>query len=96
MYITRTGSDMKNKLNAHMDHGWDGFYTSQKRLPRFAALLESFPGADYNITYTGTPPQKQTFMLKGGNPNHGISVRISYPASGSYQLLKNGKYVEFN
>jgi len=84
VYITRTGSEMKNKLNAHMDHGWDGFYTSQKRLPRFAAIVETFQGADYNITYTGTPPNKQTFLLKGGKPDDGMNVRISYPAAGSY------------
>jgi hypothetical protein len=28
-----------NKLNSFMDHGWDGFYTSQKRLQRFPAMI---------------------------------------------------------
>ena len=25
----------ENRINSFMDHGWDGFYTSQKRLSRF-------------------------------------------------------------
>jgi hypothetical protein len=28
IYVEREGTDMANKLNAFMDHQWDGFYTS--------------------------------------------------------------------
>jgi len=30
-----------NVLNSFMDHSWDGFYTSQKRLSRFPAQIEA-------------------------------------------------------
>jgi hypothetical protein len=30
--ILAPSTGYKNKLNSMMDHGWDGFYTSQKRL----------------------------------------------------------------
>lgn len=29
----------QNKLNSYMDHGWDGHYTSQKRMSRFPGLV---------------------------------------------------------
>ena len=28
IYLERDGTEMSNKLNAFMDHQWDGFYTS--------------------------------------------------------------------
>jgi hypothetical protein len=54
---------MNNKLNSEMDHGWDGFYTSQKRLTRFPAIVDAHMGSTYDIVYTGTPPKKQLFEL---------------------------------
>ena len=36
-----------NTLNSMMDHGWEGFYTSQLRLSRFPAMIEA--GKDYTI-----------------------------------------------
>jgi hypothetical protein len=44
-----------------MDHGWDGFYTSLKRVPLFPALLDAPLGSIYNISYTSTPPKNQQF-----------------------------------
>lgn len=44
-----------NKLNSFMDHGWDGFYTSQKRLQRFPAMVEL--DTDYTVRMTGTEPK---------------------------------------
>lgn len=38
-----------------MDHVWDGFYTGQKRMSRFPVLIET--GFNYDIYYTGTPPE---------------------------------------
>ena len=40
IYIGLDGSKMSNKLNSMMDHTWDGFYTGQKRLSRFPALID--------------------------------------------------------
>jgi len=28
VYTKLQGTEMNNKLNSEMDHGWDGFYTS--------------------------------------------------------------------
>jgi len=47
-----------------MDHGWDGFYTSQKREQRFPSLVD-LREHGYNVTYTGTPASKQEFRLYG-------------------------------
>ena len=44
-----------------MDHGWDGFYTSQKRLTRFPAQI--LTNKAYTINYTGTPPQNMRYKL---------------------------------
>jgi len=53
-----------NRLNAYMDHCWDGFYTCQKREQRFPSLV--YQNTDeYNIEYTGTPPNEQEFRLYG-------------------------------
>jgi hypothetical protein len=63
VYVQLQGSDMNNKLNSFMDHGWDGFYTSQKRLSRFIAVVDGEPGMVYNITFTGSPAKKFRFRL---------------------------------
>ena len=47
---------MNNVLNAGMDHHWDGFYTSHKRVPMFYALIDTPLGSVYNVSYTSTPP----------------------------------------
>jgi hypothetical protein len=54
--ITQQGVKIKNVLNSGMDHMWDGFYTSHKRMPLFPALIDAPLGSVYNITYTSTPP----------------------------------------
>jgi hypothetical protein len=46
----------RNVLNTFMDHLWDGFYTSMKRLSRFPALIQAGSGLVYDIDYRGTPP----------------------------------------
>jgi len=52
-----TGS--KNILNSMMDHMWDGFYTGQKHLSRFPAMIEI--KGDYTVEMTGTPPGKMRY-----------------------------------
>lgn len=37
--IITSANGYSNTLNKFMDHGWDGFYTSQKRLGRFIAQV---------------------------------------------------------
>jgi len=68
-----------------MDHGWDGFYTSQKRSQRFPSLIDATPGSTYDITYTGTPPQSQLLKLDHLD-GVGMMLRIAYPAAGSYAV----------
>jgi hypothetical protein len=72
---------MNNKLNAMMDHVWDGFYTGQKREQRFVALVWGPRKAVYDITYTGSPPVTQRFELKAFNTQTGLTVRIAYPSA---------------
>lgn len=72
-----------------MDHCWDGFYTCQKRESRFPTLL--WQERDYNIEFTGTPPQKQEFRLLGRVGSPGFMVTIKYNASGAYQLYDGSK-----
>jgi hypothetical protein len=96
IYVQLQGTAMNNKLNSFMDHGWDGFYTSQKRLSRFPTIIDGEPGMVYNLTYTGTPPKKQRFVLRAKNPDAGMTIRIHYPSAESRNLVKDGKIVEFN
>ena len=46
----------RNVLNTFMDHHWDGFYTSFKRLARFPSIIQGGSDMYYNINYAGTPP----------------------------------------
>jgi hypothetical protein len=80
-----------NKLNAAMDHSWDGFYTSQLRLSRFVASVET--GQTYTVTYTGTPPNNMRYYLRAESGNPGIIVRVPYPNAASYGVTVNGNYV---
>ena len=87
---------MSNKLNAYMDHVWDGFYTGQKRLQKFPAIMDGEKGFVYNITYTGTPPKNQRFYFTSFSRVAGFTVRIHYPSAQSRNIVKDGKIVEFN
>jgi hypothetical protein len=79
-----------NRLNAYMDHGWDGFYTSQKREQRFPTLVD-LRADGYNIEYTGTPPNEQEFRLIGVKGAPGILVTILYPNAGAYQVYDRNR-----
>jgi hypothetical protein len=74
-----------------MDHGWDGFYTSQKRLQRFISSVET--GQTYTVTYTGTPPNNMRYVLRADAGNPGIIVRVPYPNAGSFGITVNGNLV---
>jgi hypothetical protein len=39
VYVHKIGTEVNNNINAMMDHVWDGFYSGQKRLQRFPALI---------------------------------------------------------
>lgn len=46
------------------------------------------------LKYTGTPPNAQRIKLIGDSGN--MIVRIPYPNSGSYNLVKDGAIIDFN
>lgn len=76
-----------------MDHCWDGFYTCQKREQRFPTLVDS-RADEYNIEYTGTPPNEQEFRLYGSTGSPGFLVTILYPNAGAYAIYdKNRKLI---
>jgi len=83
-----------NVLNAFMDHDWDGFYTSQRRLSRFPAQVKT--GKAYTVTYTGTPPQNMRYVLRADSGAPGITVKIPYPNAGSYNVAVNGTIIPMN
>lgn len=84
------------KLNSYMDHSWDGFYTSQKRLSRFPAFIDGKKGKVYDIVFTGTPPKEMRFSLKTISPDTGVTLRIAYPGAESRAILKAGVEIEYN
>ena len=85
----------RNVLNTFMDHLWDGFYTSMKRLSRFASLIQGGTNMYYQITYTSTPPLRQKFQLR--TLQAPVVIRIKYPKAGSYQVQDaNGKEIVAN
>jgi hypothetical protein len=74
-----------------MDHGWDGFYTSQKRLQRFPIMVET--GFNHTVRFEGTPPKEMRFGLRAGDDQEGIKVKIPYPNPGVYSIRANGEKV---
>ena len=78
-----------NRLNAYMDHVWDGAYTGQKREQRFPTIIDA--NKNYTIEYTGTPPFKQKFTHYGEPGTKGFLVTIRYPDAGAYKVYDETK-----
>ena len=96
IYVSKQGTEMSNKLNAMMDHKWDGIYTGQERMNRFGAILDGSRRSVYDLTFTGTPPKKMKFMLNGMSRTAGVTIRIAYPSAESREIKTDGKAVEMN
>lgn len=79
-----------------MDHGWDGFYSSQKRMTRFPVLTSGKTGNTYDIKFTGTPPKKMIFTFKNSYGEGGMIIRIAYVGSVSRAINKKGIEVPYN
>jgi len=75
-----------------MDHDWDGFYTSMKRLSRFVAQVQT--GKTYTVTYTGTPPKNMRYTLRSDTGTKGVVVKVPYPNAGAYSVSVDSKIVE--
>lgn len=94
--MQKQGTAMNNKLNAMMDHCWDGFYTCQIRKSRFPAIVDAEPGSVYDIMFTGTPPKNMKFELRSDAKQSGMTIRIHYPSAESRNIVKNGKLINYN
>ena len=94
IYLENDDLGFNNRLNSYMDHGWDGFYTSQKRLSRWPTMV--YQPEPINIEYTGTPPNRQRFRLNGRGGMPGVHVTLRYPNAGAYLVYANGNLVETN
>ena len=55
--VTNSLLGTRNIVNTFMDHMWDGFYTSMKRLSRFVTMIQGGKGMIYDLNYKGTPPK---------------------------------------
>lgn len=87
----KAGECFKNRLNAFMDHCWDGFYTCQQREQRFPTMVYQ-PADTYWIEYTGTPPKNQKFVLHS-DVGGGFKVRIKYSDAGAYAIYNEDRNV---
>ena len=76
--VTNMNTTARNVLNSMMDHLWDGFYTSEKRLSRYPTLILGGPKRFYEIKYTGTPPMNQRFSLRSDHTQVTIRIRYTY------------------
>ena len=82
VFLKNADTGFNNTLNAMMDHIWDTFYTGQKRMARFPAAM--LTGQDYELEFSGTPPQTIRFGLDARTG--GTKIKIPYPVAGSYQV----------
>jgi hypothetical protein len=96
IYVKKKGTGMNNKLNAMMDHVWDGFYTGQVRLSRFPALFQGERGSTYDIVFTGTPAKHLHFTIKAPSKTTGSTIRIAYPGAEGRSVYVDGELVQSN
>lgn len=97
IYVMLQGTKIKNKLNSHMDHVWDGFYTGQKHMSRYPSIIDGTPGSVYDLEYSGSPPKKQRFWMRCWKVKDcGMTIRIHYPTPESRNIVKDDKIIEFN
>lgn len=89
IYITNEEYGFNNTLNSMMDHVWDGFYTGQKRLSRFPALVRT--DIDYTVTTTGTQPGNMRYLLSADKG--GMILSVPYFNAGSYAIEVDGEVV---
>jgi hypothetical protein len=85
----------RNVINTFMDHMWDGFYTSMKRLSRWVSIIQAGNGMMYELNYKSTPPLRQRFNLKSDELP--VIIRIKYPKAGVYIVKDlNGREITAN
>jgi len=84
VYVQGVNITSRNTLNTMMDHCWDGFYTCLTRLSRFPTLLQGGRNMYYNITTTGTLPNKMKFSLPSSTTS--VIIRLRYTQSNAFQV----------
>lgn len=97
VYITEETAGVTLRLNAFMDHLWDGVYTSQKRKSTFPFMFNA--GLEYTVSFDGSPPKNQRwfFLEDTGQPEDSwTKIRIRYPEQGAFEVLIDGTKVESN
>ena len=90
VYVYGIEHSYENAINSMMDHGWDGGYSSQKRLQRFPIMVEA--GKDYTVDTNGTPTDKLKFALRS-DVTAGIKVRVLFDNVGTKTVRANGNVV---
>lgn len=87
IYYIDDDSEVENKLNAFMDHIWDGFYTGQQRVAMFPGLVET--DTSYEILYTSTEPKEQKFILY--STTGAMKLTINFQDAGVYRVSDENK-----
>lgn len=44
IYVKQVGTEISSKVNAYMDHVWDGFYAGQIRTSRYPVVVDAKRG----------------------------------------------------
>ena len=84
-----TSDGYTNDINSMMDHCWDGFYTCQRRMSRFPALVRT--GNNYEVSATGTLPEKFQFQLFGAtNDTDWVLANVHY-MQGTAVTIQDGQ-----
>lgn len=84
VYVEGCNITTRNVLNSYMDHHWDGFYTSLRRLSRFPTLFQGGKNMYYNITTTGTVPNNMRFSMRTSTSS--MIIRIKYSHANAFQV----------
>jgi len=82
VYVQGVNLTSRNILNTFMDHMWDGFYTSLKRLSRFPTLFQGGRNTYYNLTTNGTLPNNLRFSSR--TPTGSAIFRLKYATENAF------------
>jgi len=91
VYVKSEQTGYTNKLNAHMDHTWDGFYTGQKHKQQFQPVIYT-NDVNYTIEYSSTPFDKMRYELRSTRGQ--IKLKINYPNAGAFQIKVDGEVID--
>ena len=96
IYVSKVGTEPRNKLNAMMENVWDGFYFGQIRFSRFPALLQADRGSAYDVQMTGTPAKNMQYVLHSQSKKAGTTVRVAYPGAEPRAIYVDDQLMQSN